>query len=155
MKKTVWIIVCCLLLPLLFGCQAEEQGGAAEPEPKPEIEYTRTVTFVNELTEADLWLLPQTEANLKTTLWGTASAAKVKTGESREVRLPEPGDTGCYIFRMIDVDQYYYSANDLVLEDGWTLRIMVEDSSLETLTVEVKDTDGAVKGTYSVFAAML
>ncbi len=153
MKKTVWIIACCLLLPLLFGCGSEEQGSDAEPEPV--IEYTSTVSFVNELTEADLWLLPQTEENLKTSLWGTASAAKVKTGESREIRLPEPGDTGCYIFRMIDVDQYYYSANDLVLEDGWTLSIKTEDGDAQTLTVEVKDTDGAVKGTYSVFAAML
>ena len=153
MKKAVWIILCCLLLPLLCCCRAEEQSDPAQPEP--EIEYTRTVTFVNGVTEADVWLMPQTEANLKTSLWGTATASEVKTGESREVRLPEPGDTGCYIFRMIDVDQFYYSANDLVLEDGWTFRITMEENDLETLTVEVTDADGAVMGTYSVFAAML
>lgn len=59
----------------------------------------KTVTFVNAVHNADVWILPQTAANLKTTVWGTPSIAKAKTGESRSAPLCAPGEDGFYLFR--------------------------------------------------------
>ena len=86
---------CFLALLLLCGCQAKE---------RTEMEFSgnKTVTFVNAVRDADAWILPQTAANLKTTVWGTATVPKAKAVESRRVPLGEAGDGGLYIFRMIN-----------------------------------------------------
>ena len=82
------------------------------------VTYDRTIAMVNSVNEADIWILPKTEENLKTTLWGTATAGKMQLHESREVQLEAPADNGLYIFRMIDTDKMYYSAEDIVIEAG-------------------------------------
>ena len=146
MKKVVLISILSFVLLALCGCTAEEQNNM-------QIKTNKAVTFVNEVNEADLWLLPKTQENLKTTVWGKATAAKVKKGESRKTPLCEGGDGGLYLFRMIDTDSMYYSAGDITLEAGWTMRIYGED--LSSITLEVTDQSGEVKGTYEVFAARL
>lgn len=146
MKKSVFIIVLLLAALLLGGCKEEEQSSM-------EIKSNKTVTFVNELKEADVWILPQTEKNLKTTVWGTATAAKVKTAESVQAPLCEPGDDGLYIFRMIDSDSFFYSADGIALEDGWSIKIK-EPDVMET-ELEVSDENGVLKNTYKVFSARL
>ncbi len=113
----------------------------------------QTVCFINGVKDADIWILPQTEGNLKTTVWGTATASGVKTGENRETPLCEPGDDGCYILRMIDTDHYFYSANGITLKAGWSLQIKKND--MHSVTLEVSDESGALIGTYEVFAARL
>ena len=118
-----------------------------------EITSNKTVTFINEVNEADVWILPKTEKNLKTTVWGAPTVSKVKKGESRPAPLCEPGNDGLYMFRMIDTDSFFYSANDIILEAGWTLRIKGDD--LQSFTVEVTDESGVLKNTYKVFAARL
>lgn len=150
MNRTLEFGLCCLALPLFFGCGTGEQpgaenaaGGAAGP----------TVTFVNGLRQADAWILPRTPAILKTTVWGPATVAKAETGERRSVRLEEPGEGGSYVFRMIDADGFFHSADGLVLEDGWTVRI--GGDGLESATVEVSDGTGAPQGRYDVFSAQL
>ena len=97
MKRAVLVAVCFLFLLLFCGCQKEEQD-AAETE-KPE---TIAVTFVNGVEEANVWILPMTEENLKTTLWGTATA-KTKEGERCRVPLCDPGDDGLYIPHLHDL----------------------------------------------------
>ncbi len=77
----------------------------------------------------------------------------MKTGESRSVGIDEPGDEGKYIFRMIDTDEVFYSADGLTLEDGWTLQIAGAD--FYSITIEVSNEAGEVVGTYVVFAASL
>ena len=111
------------------------------------------VTFINEVNDADVWILPQTEENLKTTVWGTATVSQVKTGESRKTPLCEPSEDGLYIFRMIDTDHFYYSANGLTIEAGWTVKIKGED--LHSITIEVTDENGTLQKTYEVFVARL
>lgn len=145
MKKVILTAV-CFLMPLLFwGCKAEEQNHTDATG--------KTVTFVNGGTDADVWILPQTEQNLKTTVWGTATLSKVKGGENRQAVLCEPGDGGLYIFRMIDAEGFFYSANGLALEAGWTLQISGDE--LSSLSLEIRDGAGAVKDTYDLFAARL
>ena len=145
MKQIALILICVCLLGLLWGCGAEEQPAPQTPEGK-------TVTFTNGVTEGDLWILPQTEENRKTTLWGAASLAGVGTGESRRLPLPEPGEEGLYLFRMIDAEGFYYAADGLVLEEGWTLEINEEDGAF---TLRVRDGAGEVKDDRDLFAARL
>lgn len=112
-----------------------------------------TVTFINGLRDADVWILPETKENLKTTLWGKATAAGVKTGERRKAPLCEPGDGGLYILRMIDTDRFFYSAGGITLRAGWTME--VRGAGLHAVTLEVTDENGVLNHSYKVFAARL
>jgi hypothetical protein len=150
MKRTAIYAACALALALLGGCGAKAPGAAETPKETPNVQ---TVTFINGVTDADVWILPETEQNRKTTVWGTATAAKVKTGERREAPLCAPGDEGLYMLRMIDTDHFYYSAGGITLEAGWTMEI--KGDSLQSLTLEVKDETGALNAAYEVFAARL
>ncbi len=145
MKKAVLIVISVLAL-LLCGCQTKEQNNMNNSDNK-------TVLFINGVNDADVWILPQTKANLKTTVWGKATASKVKKGESRQAPLCEAGDNGHFLFRMIDTDSFYYSANDLALEADWTLEIKENDS--RDITLIVTDKNGELKNKYEVFAAKL
>ena len=146
MKRVVFFAVCVLISLLLCSCKPKEQNNMNPSNAK-------TVTFVNEVREADVWILPETAANLKTTVWGTAVIAKAPVGEARTAPLDPPGDEGHYIFRMIDADHFYYSANGITLEDGWTLT--VRGSDLHSVSLEVLDSAGALQQKYEVFAARL
>lgn len=118
-----------------------------------EIANNKTVNFINDVKDADLWILPETEKNLKTTVWGTATASKVKYGESRKVPLSEPGDDGHYILRMIDTDGFFYSVGGIALESGWTIHIMENDP--RSVSVKVTDENNIIQNTYEVFKARL
>ena len=146
MKRVVFIAACFLALLLLCSCKEKEQNSMETPSDQ-------TVVFRNGVKDADVWILPQTKDNLKTTLWGTATVSNVKTGESREAPLCDPGDDGLYILRMIDSSHFYYSANGIVLKAGWTMEI--KGSDLHSITVEVTDENGVLNHTYEVFAARL
>lgn len=145
MKKTVILAICILAL-LLCGCQKVEQN-------LMETTNHQTVTFVNGIREADVWILPQTQENLKTTVWGTATISKVKTGETRQAPLCEPGEYGLYLLRMIDTDGFFYSANGVTLHDGWTIKI--NEDAVASVIVEVSDENGVLQNTYEGFSARL
>lgn len=137
---------CLLALLLLSGCHPKE-------DIEMEIPPTRTVTFVNAVREADAWILPRTPAILKTTVWGTPTVPKAKPGESRPAPLGEPGDDGLYVFRMIDSEGFFYSADALALEDGWTVKIKSDD--LQAISIEITDSNGVLQHTHAVFSARL
>ena len=118
-----------------------------------DIPCTRTVTFRNEVRDADVWILPQTPEILKTTVWGTPTVPKAKAGESRQVPLPAPGDGGFHVFRMIDADGFFHSANGIALEDGWTLA--VKGGGLQPVILEISAENGVPQQTREVFSARL
>ena len=153
MKRAVLIAVSLLLL-FLCGCDTE---GTVESMTNQNTESVsasaKTVTVISGVTEADVWLIPDTQANRSTSLWGTATGSGVKPGESREAPLCEPGDDGCYLLRMIDVDGFYYSASGVTLNDGWSLEIKAGDAP--AVTAEVTDENGVLQNTYEVFSARL
>ncbi|MCR5636864.1 MAG: hypothetical protein K6F76_06805 [Clostridiales bacterium] len=146
MKKTVLIVGCLLTLLFLCSCETEEQKDM-------QVTHNRSIIFINEVNDADVWILPQTGENLKTTVWGTPTISKAKTGESRHAPLYDAEDDGLYILRMIDTDGCFYAADGIKLEPGWTIEI--KGNVLELITVEVKDEKGVLTGTYDVFAAKL
>ena len=158
-----WIAIALTALLLFTGCGAKEQaadGGKPASAQSGQNEANemksqsnQTVTFVNGLQEADVWILPETPENQKTTVWGTATLAKVKTGERREAPLSAPGDEGLYMLRMIDTEHFYYSAGGITLQAGWTME--VKGADLHSVTLEVTDEAGVLQRSYEVFAARL
>ena len=113
-----------------------------------------SVTFRNEVEEADVWFLPQTEENQKTSLWGTPSAAALGVGDSAELTLTNPENTEAWLVRIIDDDKAYYAAQDLELEDGYTVVFRSEGSKFDAV-IEVLDQTGAVVCTAEAFHGVL
>lgn len=147
MRRILPVLLC--LVSLVFFCSCNT---TKESESMATIS-DRNITIVNNVYEANIWVLPDTEANRKTTLWGTATAGKVPAGESRQAGIDKPGDNGTYMFRMIDTEHMYYSSENIILEDGWTLEI--KGKLNDDLKLEVTDKDGTLKAEYEVFAARL
>ena len=141
MKKAVISFITILLL--LCSCQANRTDPAND----------QTVIFINGVQDADIWILPETEENLKTTLWGKATVSGIQTNESREAPLCDAGENGLYLIRMIDTDHIFYSANGIMLKPDWTVRVTGHD--LQSVKIEVSDESGVLKNTYDVFAASL
>lgn len=115
---------------------------------------TISVSFQNEVEEADVWLLHQTEENLKTSLWGTPSAGALEKGESAELTLTNPEYAEAWLVRIIDRNKAYYSAQDLKLEDGYTVVFKSEGAQFDEV-IEVHDASGAVIFSAKAFTGTL
>ena len=112
------------------------------------------VTVENEVEEADIWVLPQTEENLKSTLWGTATIGKLGAGETADVYLTVRDEAQAWLVRIIDGDHGYYSAQDLTLQDGFKVVFRSEGSKYEAV-IEVLDENGSVVSQTRAFRGKL
>ncbi|MBO4419646.1 MAG: hypothetical protein J5789_07470 [Oscillospiraceae bacterium] len=112
------------------------------------------VTFENRVQEADIWILPQTSENLKTTLWGTPTVGKLAPGETAEVVLTESYAAEAWLVRIIDTDQALYSANDLKLADGYRIVFRSEGARFDAV-IEVLDPEGSVVFSGEAFSGSL
>ena len=112
------------------------------------------VTVENEVEEADIWVLPQTEENLKSTLWGTATIGKLGAGETADVYLTVRDDAQAWLVRIIDRDHAYYSVQDLLLQDGFKVVFRSEGSKYEAV-IEVLDENGSVVSQTRAFRGKL
>ena len=151
MKKISAIALCVLAGALLFGCKGTDRPDTDEPVTDPV--SGAEISFVNEAEDADVWILPETEENLSTTLWGTATVAKLGANEERRLSLAALGGPGTYIIRAIGTDGMFYAADGILLDAGCTVRLRKHDS-LASADIEVLDAGGAAE-TYPVFAAKL
>ena len=115
---------------------------------------TLEISFRNEVETADVWVLPQTEENRKSSLWGSPSAGKLGVGETAELTLSNPAYAEAWLVRIIDVDKAYYAAQDLRLEDGCTVVLRSEGSKFEAV-IEVLDPSGAVVSSTEAFTGVL
>jgi hypothetical protein len=147
MRKIISVLLCLFTLMAFCSCNTTK-----ESETTATTACDRTVTIINRVNEASIWVLSDTEANRKTTVWGTPTI-KTAVDESCHAGIDKPGDNGLYIFRMIDIEKMYYSSDNIALEDGWTLEIKQE--STQVYVIEVTDKDGNLNATYEVFAASL
>ena len=147
MKKLLFIAVCVIVGLLLAACR-KTPAKPENPAPADGI----GVTLRNEAGEADFWIIPDTEKNRRTTLWGTATAAKVQAGEEREITLGAP--EGQFLLRVIDTESWYHSADGVALKEGDTLRLAADPDNERALILEVTSADGAAE-TYKVFSARL
>lgn len=140
----------------VFSFSMPEHDVTLHVESHNSMEYVPSVniSFQNEVEQADVWILPQTEENLKTSLWGTPSAGALGVGEKAELCLTNPEYAEAWLVRIIDKDQAYYSAQDLTLEDGYTVVFKSEGSKFEAV-IEVLDESGAVIFTAEAFTGVL
>ena len=104
------------------------------------------VTFINDVEKADIWILPQTKENLKTSLWGTATISKLKPGEKKTISIND-FEEGRYIVRIIDDDKAFYSANDIVLKENYTIRFKTDETKYEAELVTLDQNGEAVSKT--------
>ena len=147
MKKLLFIAVCVIVGLLLAACR-KTPAKPENPAPADGV----GVTLRNEAKEADFWIIPDTEANRKTTLWGTATAAKLETGGEREITLGAPA--GQFLLRVIDTDSWYHAASGVAIREGDALLLMPDPDNDRALILEVTSADGAAQ-TYEVFSARL
>ena len=140
MKRLLALLMIVLALPAMTGCGKKAPGGPA-------------VTFVNEVEEASFWILPQTPEILKTTVWGTATAAKLGTGRETALILEEPAEAGTYIFRAIGTEGMYYEANGIEISEGSLIRFCNKGQFEQVL--QVTGPDGGETAEYEICAARL
>ena len=139
MRRTVRCLILffgVIMIFTLFGCGKQ----------KHELHFDREcfrVTFINNVETADVWVLPQTDDNLKSSLWGTASAKSLEVNTQRDITLSKTDESELYIVNIIDADHAYYSAQNIRLDDGYVIRFTTEDSKYDAY-IEVLNTDGAV-----------
>ena len=113
------------------------------------------MTFKNEVVKADIWILPETEENRGTTLWGTATVGGLEAGAAGLAKIAVADGVDKYMLRVIDKDGMYYEVNGVSLAEGYTLTFRAGDDGPMDFALDVYDADGAIVKTYSAFAAML
>ena len=100
------------------------------------------VTILNQIKPANIWIIPDTEANRKTTVWGTATVSNLEVGTSEVAYIPISDETdGLYQIRMIDEDEMFYSAEGVKLEPN-QLIVIREDLENVTVIMEIYDAQG-------------
>ncbi len=129
----------------LFGC------GKQEEEPVTVEEEVCQYTFRNRAVEADVWIIPDTEANRKTTVWGSATVKGSRPDTDSPI---DPEDSDKYLFRMIDSSKMYYSADAIEIPENGIIEIRSEENSMEA-ELEVFDENGDSQAVYEVFKARL
>ena len=148
------ILLCLFLALTLFACQKQEEAKPEDTETSTTGEMMK-IRFVNEVEDTDLWILPQTEKNLKTSLWGTATVAMLKKEDAIEVAIEKTSDH-LYILRLIDQRGALYSANDFELHDGDTIIFDAIDDDFVRARLALLDKEGKeVKVAEDVFEGML
>ena len=153
-EKGLKTLFCLFLVLTLFACQKQEETKPEDTETSATGEMMK-IRFVNEVEDTDLWILPQTEKNLKTSLWGTATVAMLKKEDAIEVAIEETSDH-LYILRLIDQRGALYSANDFELHDGDTIVFDAIDDDFVRARLTLLDKDGKeVKVVEEVFEGML
>ena len=153
-EKGLKTFLCLFLVLTLFACQKQEEAKPEETETSTTGEMMK-IRFVNEVEDTDLWILPQTEKNLKTSLWGTATVAMLKKEDAMEVVIEETSDH-LYILRLIDQRGALYSANDFELHDGDTIVFDAIDDDFVRARLTLLDKEGKeVKVAEEVFEGML
>ncbi|MBQ8995163.1 MAG: hypothetical protein IJ091_05060 [Oscillospiraceae bacterium] len=141
MGKMFWILLCVILVSLLFtACAGRKE-----------------VTLINDVEEADLWILPQTEDNLSDAP-NTKAMFHLNAGEKATVTLDELGGPGTYIFTAIGSDrQAFYWFQDMDLEAGYTLHFKIdgEDGRFSDAVLEVRNRWGKLLSSERVFIGVL
>ncbi len=110
----------------------------------------------NNSAAADIWVLPQTEENLNTTLWGPVTI-HLAEGEQGGFSLTGAYDGDVFFIRILDEESAFYSVNDVVLHDGDHIRFTHDpDETKSDSYIEIVDENGNVVSTYrDIFEGVL
>ena len=136
MKKVLTAALFVIASILLISCETNQGENEMKKNSKPNNPVS--VTFINDVEQADIWILPQTKEILRTTVWGKSTISKLKSGEEKTVSL---NDTeGKFIVRIIDRNSAYYAADEITLRDGYKIHFKTEDTKYES-TIDIVDTN--------------
>ena len=153
MKRLLFLLTCFIIAVSLIGCDKSSGEG------KEEVMDSFRVTFINDVEETDVWVLPQTPEILKTSIWGKATISKIGVGESAELDLVPLDENSLFIFRAIDTDDALYRQNDIMLKSGYTLKFYSkEDEEFDGMLIfllDVLDEKGNVLSSEEVFEGVL
>ena len=153
MKRLLFLLICFIIAVSLIGCDKPSSEG------KEEGMDSFRVTFINDVEETDVWVLPQTPEILKTSIWGKVTLSKLGVGESAEVELVPIDENSLFIFRAIDTDDALYRQNDIMLKSGYTLKFYSkEDEEFDGMLIfllDVLDEKGNVLSSEEVFEGVL
>lgn len=136
MKKKLLIPVCLIICLLLCSCETwQEQASVNSSQNK-----TMTISFVNDVEEADVWIVPQTEKMLKSSVWGTPVFSKMKPGKEEACTVSD-SEAGIYMIRIIDSQQALFAANDVFLDNGYSVCFKTGASKYEA-SIVILDENG-------------
>lgn len=110
----------------------------------------------NDSAAADIWILPQTEENLNTTLWGPVTL-HLDEGEQEGFSLTGAYDGDVFFIRIIDEDSAFYSVNDVVLHDGDHIHFAHDPggSKFDSYIEIIDDNDNVVSTYRDIFEGVL
>lgn len=148
LKKIGILLIGVIIMFGLFGCGKKKENLQADVTAE-KIE----ISVLNRVAEADIWVIPDTESNRKSSLWGTATLQKLKT-DDRQAGSAIKADNDSYLIRMIDADEMYYSVDGITLKTGDCIVINPGEDIMSAL-IEVYDESGALNATYEMFVARL
>lgn len=144
-KPVLFLILLGILSISVCAC------GPKETNVKDKTKETIRFTFTNEIEQADVWIIPDTEENHKTSVWGTATVRGALPGTAYSVEA-EKSENGEYLLRMIDTEGMYYESKAFSLADDFAVIIRSADWEAE---LEIIDAEGNTVFTGAVFAAAL
>ena len=148
----MWIRIVLLILILSAVVLCACASGSKSSEDLPE--ETVSIGFVNSVQTADVWIIPDTEENRKTSVWGTASIKDAEPEKEYSVSiLRSDGDT--YLLRMIDKDHIYYESKPVTLLEGYSIIIYSSEENDQDIRLTVYDNDGKKLTDEAVFNAAL
>ncbi len=106
-----------------------------------------TVTFINEVEETDVWILPDTEENRELP-YSRPTIDDLALNGTSDVSLEADGD---YVIHMFSSDGMYYGVEGVALRAGDTVRFVRQGFGC---ALEVTDGEGDPVSSYEVFGAM-
>lgn len=149
--KKIWGFTILVVLSLfLCACGAEAPEGEIEEINNTPVE-TINIHFRNEVQEADAWIIPNTEENRGTSLWGTATVAKSTPGTEYTARVTR-SETDEYLLYMIDVGGMYYDSGAITLLEDYTVTISEAEDEVQ---LAIADAAGETIFKKSIFKAAL
>lgn len=122
-------------------------------QQEQELEHIE-ISFTNQLNETDIWIIPDTESNRKTTIWGTATLSKMKINDKKSASIVESENSNSYLIRLIDVDKMFYSADAVIINNNASIIIKKGNEPMSAI-VEVYDSNGKINASYEMFMAKL
>lgn len=151
MKRIISVLMGVVIMLGLFGCSKNNQ---TKKEEIKKIEEKIKISVTNETVDADIWIVPDTDENRKTSVWGTATVSKDNAPVGKTVITEISASTEKYLIRMIDKDEMYYSADGIKIGQGQLLIIRCGEEDM-TAIIEVHDKDGKLTAEYEMFMARL
>ena len=115
-------------------------------------EAVEKAVMTTEVSFTDVWIIRDTPGNRSTTVWGTAMIDAEENGKEYSADIPLSEDDR-YLFRMIDREGIYYSANIPCLKSGWKLYLRWETN--REVLLDVFDEKGELFVECEVFSAAL